>query len=72
MSETTCPFCPPLPDRVFHQGELVYGVWDSFPVANGHALLIPRYNGDGPNPRGGGHRVLPCMGGHRTDGGKSG
>lgn len=129
MSQAACPFCSPPADRVFHQGELVFGIWDGFPVSKGHALLIPRrhvptwfdatpaeraelmeaisivrdkicekyqpdgfnigvnvgeaagqtvfhmhvhviprYNGDVPNPRGGVRRVLPCMGHYRTAG----
>jgi len=42
VSEIACPFCPPLPDRVFFEGDLVFGLWDGCPVSNGHALLIPR------------------------------
>ena len=38
----TCPFCTPRADLVFHRGELVLGIWDAFPVAPGHALLITR------------------------------
>ncbi len=37
-----CPFCQPNPDRLFHQGERVFGLWDAFPVAPGHALLITK------------------------------
>jgi diadenosine tetraphosphate (Ap4A) HIT family hydrolase len=36
-----CPFCDPTPDRTFHRGRLVLGVWDGFPVSPGHALLVP-------------------------------
>lgn len=42
MSEAPCPFCPPPAERVFHEGPLVLGLWDGFPVTPGHALLIPR------------------------------
>ena len=38
----TCPFCEPRADLVFHSGELVIGIWDAFPVAPGHALLVTR------------------------------
>jgi HKD family nuclease/diadenosine tetraphosphate (Ap4A) HIT family hydrolase len=42
MTFKKCPFCPPPPDSVFHEGELVIGLWDAFPVTPGHALLITR------------------------------
>ena len=37
-----CPFCNPEPARIFLQGRLVFGLWDAYPVADGHALLITR------------------------------
>jgi superfamily II DNA or RNA helicase/diadenosine tetraphosphate (Ap4A) HIT family hydrolase/HKD family nuclease len=37
-----CPFCYPSPDRVFHTGSLVLGLWDGYPVSPGHALLVPK------------------------------
>ena len=37
-----CPFCQPPPERTFHEGSLVLGLWDGFPVSPGHALLVPR------------------------------
>lgn len=37
-----CPFCEVAPERVFHEGRLVRGLWDGFPVSPGHALLVPR------------------------------
>src|SRR5512140_1717486 len=37
-----CPFCPPAPQAVFHEGPLVLGVWDQYPVSEGHALLVTR------------------------------
>lgn len=37
-----CPFCDPAPERVFHRGERVLGLWDAYPVSPGHALLITR------------------------------
>ncbi len=42
MKEGKCPFCSVEPDRVFHEGENVLGLWDKFPVSDGHALLIPK------------------------------
>ena len=37
-----CPFCQVESDRIFHTGRLALGIWDGFPVAPGHALLVPR------------------------------
>lgn len=37
-----CPFCTPAPERIFHEGPLVLGVWDGYPVSPGHALIVPR------------------------------
>ena len=42
MSTGSCPFCSPDPSRVFYEGKLVVALWDSFPVAPGHVLLIPK------------------------------
>jgi diadenosine tetraphosphate (Ap4A) HIT family hydrolase len=37
-----CPFCSVSPDRLFHRGDTILGLWDGFPVSPGHALLVPR------------------------------
>lgn len=37
-----CPFCSPGAERVFLETDLVLGLWDGFPVAPGHALLVTR------------------------------
>jgi diadenosine tetraphosphate (Ap4A) HIT family hydrolase len=37
-----CPFCSPDPERVFHEGDKAFAMWDGFPVNPGHALIIPR------------------------------
>lgn len=42
MPAPDCPFCSADGARVFHRGDLVLGLWDGFPVAPGHALLVPR------------------------------
>lgn len=42
MPDRHCPFCPPEPERTFHTGTLVLGIWDGFPVSPGHALLLPK------------------------------
>ena len=33
--------------------ELAFAIFDSFPVSPGHVLVITRYAGDMPDPRGG-------------------
>lgn len=38
----SCPFCAPPADKVIHEGKLVVGLWDGFPVSPGHALIVPR------------------------------
>jgi len=40
--ENGCPFCEPHASRRFHEGEGIVGLWDGFPVAAGHALLVPK------------------------------
>ena len=42
QQQQQCPFCTPDDSRIFLATELVLGLWDSFPVSSGHALLIPR------------------------------
>ena len=42
MLPSECPFCNPDPERVFLKAELIVGLWDAFPVAAGHALLVTR------------------------------
>ena len=42
LYEETCPFCNPLPGRMFFESPLLVGLWDGFPVSPGHALLVPR------------------------------
>jgi len=38
-----CPFCSPIEQqRIFTSNEYALAVWDGFPVAQGHALIIPR------------------------------
>jgi ATP adenylyltransferase len=39
---SVCIFCEPEPERVFLENEFAYALWDSFPVAPLHALIIPR------------------------------
>ena len=40
--DSDCPFCRPDGSRVFFEAELVFGLWDAFPVSDGHALLVTR------------------------------
>src|SRR6056297_2517558 len=40
--EPDCPFCELNPALIFHESELVVGLWDRYPVSPGHALLVPR------------------------------
>lgn len=42
MIDLVCPFCSPPRERVFHEGSLVFGLWDGFPLSPGHALIVPR------------------------------
>ncbi len=38
----SCPFCRLDGERIFFDSELVIGIWDTYPLNPGHALLIPR------------------------------
>ncbi len=38
---THCPFCRADEDSRFFNSELVKGVWDTYPLNPGHALLVP-------------------------------
>jgi superfamily II DNA or RNA helicase/HKD family nuclease/diadenosine tetraphosphate (Ap4A) HIT family hydrolase len=42
MISSSCPFCNPDLSQVFYEGNLVIALWDGFPVAPGHVLLIPK------------------------------
>jgi len=42
MTDPSCPFCPPDPDRIIFEGERIYALWDAFPLTDGHALIVPR------------------------------
>ncbi|MEJ2244495.1 MAG: HIT family protein [Acidobacteriota bacterium] len=37
-----CPFCTMPPERIILKNECGVAVYDGFPVAEGHALVIPR------------------------------
>ena len=38
----TCPFCSSLGSRVYLENELALAILDSFPISEGHSLIIPR------------------------------
>ncbi len=38
----SCTFCHLGKERIFHEHELVAGIWDTYPLNPGHALLVPR------------------------------
>ncbi len=42
MIHSECPFCNLDPVRLFFQDQFIVGLWDAFPVAAGHALLVTR------------------------------
>ena len=42
MPERACPFCTLGADVWFHSAPLVRALWDPYPVAPGHALIVPR------------------------------
>lgn len=37
-----CPFCDPAPERLALDGPVVRVLWDLYPVADGHLLIVPR------------------------------
>ncbi len=39
---TTCPFCTLPPNRVYRENELAVWLFDAFPVAPGHSLVVPK------------------------------
>lgn len=41
-----CPFCSIDRDRLIWEGDRVFVIWDAFPVAKGHALVIPKRHVD--------------------------
>jgi diadenosine tetraphosphate (Ap4A) HIT family hydrolase len=53
----SCPFCSA--EEAVLANERAYARFDKYPVTPGHLLLIPRYGGDTPNPRGGVRGVIP-------------
>ena len=42
MSDSGCLFCEIPADRVVAENDLAFAILDGFPVAEGHALVIPR------------------------------
>ena len=39
---TTCPFCPPLERETLESHPLAISIADSFPLSQGHSLIVPR------------------------------
>lgn len=64
-----CPFCRP--DRpTICEGEHAIAIHDAFPVARGHALVLPRWRGDADDPRGESGCCFPRAGGSYRHGSK--
>ena len=42
MADSDCPFCHIDRQRLFFEGESIYGIWDAFPISPGHALLATK------------------------------
>lgn len=42
MDRSECPFCNLTPERVFGETSISLAFLDAFPVAEGHALVIPK------------------------------
>jgi diadenosine tetraphosphate (Ap4A) HIT family hydrolase len=42
MTNSDCPLCSPEKERIAYEAELVFAIWDGFPVSPGHALLVPK------------------------------
>jgi diadenosine tetraphosphate (Ap4A) HIT family hydrolase len=40
--KSDCPFCSLSQDNSIYSGNLVFAIWDRYPVSPGHALIIPR------------------------------
>ena len=37
-----CPFCAPNASQIIFESTRCFGLWDGFPVSDGHALVVPR------------------------------
>ena len=42
MEKSRCPFCSPEASRVHMENEVALAVFDGFPVAEGHTLVVPK------------------------------
>ena len=57
---TACVLCNQIGiGQLIAENDHAVAFFDSYPLNPGHALVIPRNNGDVPNPRGGVRWVLP-------------
>ena len=41
-----CPFCNLPESRIWHQNEVGLAIWDSYPLTEGHTLVIPKQHVD--------------------------
>jgi diadenosine tetraphosphate (Ap4A) HIT family hydrolase len=42
MMPDKCPFCEPDAERVWLENDIGIVLWDAFPVAQGHTLVVPK------------------------------
>ena len=42
MMHEDCPFCNPPDSNVWHRNDKGIVLWDGFPVAEGHSLIVPK------------------------------
>src|SRR5687767_8671783 len=42
VTDANCPFCSADPSRLIFEEQLVFGLWDGYPVSPGHGLVIPK------------------------------
>jgi diadenosine tetraphosphate (Ap4A) HIT family hydrolase len=42
MNQNSCPFCTLKPTRVWAENEVGFGVYDEFPITEGHSLVVPK------------------------------
>jgi hypothetical protein len=67
-SPAPCPFCIRIASaHAFQQDGTALALPDAFPLNPGHTLVIPRYRGDVPDPRGGVRWVVPACAPHWKD-----
>jgi len=45
-SQKKCPFCPPKSEEIIFKNEFAVALWDSIPVTDMHALVVPHRHAD--------------------------